>query len=47
VLLDGGEIHWRVEATDGTIINEVIRNGPSSKESKVSLFGIPMIGAGS
>jgi hypothetical protein len=44
VLLDGGEIHWRVEATDGTIINEVIRNRPSSKESKVSLFGIPMIG---
>lgn len=44
VLLDGGLVHWQVEATEGTVITEVFRSGPSSKDSKVSLSGIPMVG---
>ncbi len=44
VLLDGGEVHWRVEASSGTIISEIVRSGPNAEDSKVSLFGIPMGG---
>ena len=44
VLLDGGEMHWKVEATAGTIISEIVRSGPRPEYSKVSLSGIPMVG---
>ncbi|WP_229836514.1 hypothetical protein [Aliiroseovarius zhejiangensis] len=44
VLLDDGELHWKVEATEGTNIGEIIRSGPSPRDSKVTLFGIPMAG---
>lgn len=44
VLLDGGVLHWQIEPTAGTIISEILRSGPSEKDSKVSLSGIPMIG---
>lgn len=44
VLLDGGEMHWQVEASAGTIISEIIRSGPGAGYSEVSLSGIPMVG---
>ncbi|MCR9273661.1 hypothetical protein ACVDG7_15560 [Mameliella sp. RP-9] len=44
VLLDGGALHWKVEATAGTIIGEIIRSGPGPTDSKVTLNGIPMAG---
>ncbi|WP_245823168.1 hypothetical protein [Antarctobacter heliothermus] len=44
VLLDDGILHWKIETTAGTIISEIVRSGPSPKDSKVSLSGIPMIG---
>ncbi|MEP3331917.1 hypothetical protein [Sedimentitalea sp.] len=44
VLLDDGELHWKVEATAGTIISEIIRSGPGPRDSKVTLNGIPMAG---
>lgn len=44
VLLDGGEMHWHVEATAGTIIGEILRSGSSAEDSEVFLFGIPMVG---
>ncbi|WP_323767183.1 hypothetical protein [Antarctobacter sp.] len=44
VLLDGGILHWKVEATAGTLISDIIRSGPDSTDSKVSLYGIPMMG---
>ena len=44
VLLDGGEVHWRVEATTGTIISEIIRSGPDPRDSRITLSGIPMNG---
>ena len=44
VLLDGGQIHWQIEATDGTIIVEIVRSGPNTLDSEVSLFDIPIIG---
>lgn len=45
VLLDGGDVHWKVEATAGTMIGEVVRGGKPSETSTVSLFGIPLNGA--
>ena len=44
VLLDGGDIDWRVEATVGTSITEILRSGPGAGNSEVSLSGIPMVG---
>ncbi len=44
VLLDGGEMHWQVEATAGTIISEIVLSGSRPEYSKVSLSGIPMVG---
>lgn len=44
VLLDGGKMHWHVEATVRTIISEIVRSGPRAENSKVSLSGIPMDG---
>lgn len=44
VLLDGGELHWKIEVTPETIINEIVRSGPSPRDSEVSLSGIPMDG---
>ncbi|WP_417209386.1 hypothetical protein [Antarctobacter sp.] len=44
VLLDSGLLHWKIEATAGTLISDIIRSGPESTDSKVSLYGIPMIG---
>lgn len=44
VLLDDGELHWKIEATAGTIIGEIIRSGPGPIDSKVTLYGIPMAG---
>ena len=45
VLLDGGDVHWKVDASAGTIISEVLRSGPGSRDGKVTLFGVPMVGA--
>lgn len=44
VLLDGGTLHWKIEATDGTVISEIVRSGPGPRDSKITLFGIPMVG---
>lgn len=44
VLLDAGAVHWRVEATPGTIIGEIVRGGRPSRDSKVSFFDVPMDG---
>ncbi|MDE9451173.1 hypothetical protein J3R80_11925 [Aliiroseovarius sp. Z3] len=44
VLLDGGVLRWRIEATDGTIITEIIRSGPGIRDSEVLLSGIPVTG---
>jgi hypothetical protein len=44
VLLDGGELRWRIEVTDGTIITEIVRSGPGLRDSEVLLSGIPVSG---
>jgi len=44
VLLDDGELHWKVEASAGTIISEIVRSGPDTDASEVSLFGVPVVG---
>ena len=44
VLLDGGQVHWKIEATAGTIIDEIVRSGPRTETSKISFSGIPMVG---
>ncbi len=44
VLLDGGELHWQIEATAGTIVSEIVRSGPGPDDSEVTLSGIPMVG---
>ncbi|EPX84739.1 hypothetical protein [Salipiger mucosus] len=44
VLLDNGELHWKIEATTGTIIGEIIRSGPGPRDSEVTLNGIPVAG---
>lgn len=44
VLLDAGDLHWRIEATPGTYITELVRSGPDTGHSRVSLSGIPMTG---
>ena len=46
VLLDGGAVHWHVEATPGTLITDIVRGGRPSKDSKVSFLGVPMDGVG-
>ena len=45
VLLDGGDLSWHIQTTDGTIITEVIRSGPNHRDSEVILSGIPLYGA--
>jgi hypothetical protein len=45
VLLDGGDLSWSIETTAGTIITEIIRSGPSPRDSEISLSGIPVHGA--
>lgn len=44
VLLDGGQIHWLVEATAGTLVGEIVRGGPRAASSRVSFDGIPITG---
>ncbi|MFL4471829.1 hypothetical protein ACERZ8_18810 [Tateyamaria armeniaca] len=44
VLLDAGDMHWRIEATGGTNISEIVRSGPRRDASEVTLFDIPMAG---
>jgi hypothetical protein len=44
VLLDGGETHWRIETTPGTRLVEVVRGGPETDDTRVTLSGIPMVG---
>lgn len=44
VLLDGGDLRWRVEATQGTFITQILLGGPRPQDSKVMLFGTPMMG---
>lgn len=44
VLLDDGDLHWKIEATPRTTIGEIVRSGPGLTDSKVTLYGIPMAG---
>lgn len=44
VLIDGGEMHWRIDMTEGTQVVDVIRSGPEPTQSEVTLAGIPMTG---
>ncbi|MCA0872288.1 hypothetical protein LCL97_15745 [Seohaeicola saemankumensis] len=44
VLLDGGKLHWKVDASAGTVISEILRSGPGQSDSKVTLYGVPMVG---
>ncbi len=44
VLLDGGKLHWKVDASAGTILSEILRSGPGQRDSKVTLYGVPVVG---
>lgn len=45
VLLDRGALHWRIAATDGTLISEIVLGGPKPETSEVSLTDVPVTGA--
>lgn len=45
VLIDSGDLLWRLDATEGTIVTEIIRSGPSHRDSEITLSGVPVHGA--
>ncbi|MBV7378477.1 hypothetical protein KJP28_06030 [Maritimibacter sp. DP4N28-5] len=44
VLIDGGEMQWRIDMTEGTRVLDVIRSGPDPENSAIMLADIPMTG---